>query len=72
MVYDELKNNKEIVQKFVQLGVLAPFWLTYIEIFEEFKAHPSVCKEHRYEMLADKFGYKSSSSIKKIVRRLSF
>lgn len=71
MLYNELKNNEEIVLNFVRLGVLSPFWLTYIEIFEDFITHPELCKECRYEKLSEKYGYKSSSSIKKIVKRLS-
>ncbi len=71
MVYEELKNNMETIKKFIRLGVLAPFWLTYIDIFEDFNARPDLSKECRYEILGEKYGYKSSSSIKKIVKRLS-
>ncbi len=71
MLYDELKQNYNTLKKFISVGVLPPLWLTYLDIYEDFNAYPGMSKEQRYEMLSEKYGYKSSSSIKKIIQRLN-
>lgn len=70
MLYTKLKKKAKEIKELEQLGVVSPNWLRDIEIFEEFHANPELCKECRYEMLAEKWKFKDSSSIKKIVNKL--
>jgi hypothetical protein len=71
MLYTKLKHRTKVLKELQNLGVVDPIWLRNIEIFEEFHDWPELCAICRYELLADKFGMKSSSSVKKIIERMS-
>ncbi len=71
MLYKRLKQKEKELKELISLGVVAPFWITYIQIFEDFNSQPELSKESRYYKLSEKYGYKSSSSIKKIIKRLN-
>ncbi len=70
MLYNEIKSKIQEIKELVKLGIVSTKWITYIDIFEEFSAQPQLCAECRYEILADKYGYKNSDSIKKIILKL--
>lgn len=70
MLYTKLKRRVGELKELAKIGVVAPHWLRDIEIFEEFHSQPDLCAECRYEMIAEKRGFKHSSSVKKIVLKL--
>lgn len=71
MLYTKLKHKTKILKELQDLGVVSTTVLRDIEIFEAFNENPELCKECRYEVLAEAYGFKNSSSIKKIVEKLS-
>ncbi len=70
MLYIKLKHRIRELKELEQLGVVSPHWLRDIEIFEKFHSQPELCAECRYELLSEKYGFKSSVSVKKIVLKL--
>lgn len=70
MLYTKLKHKVKELKELAKLGVVSPHWLRDIEIFEEFHSQPELCAECRYELLSEKYGFKSSVSVKKIVLKL--
>lgn len=71
MLYTRLKRKIKEIKELQKIGVVPMNITRDIEIFEEFHRYPELCKECRYEMLAEKYGFKHPSSIKHIVRKLS-
>lgn len=71
MLYSKLKHRTKAIKELQDLGVISPTVLRNIEIFEEFHQNPELCKVCRYEVLAEAYGFKNSSSIKKIIEDLS-
>lgn len=71
MLYSKLKHRIKAIKELQDLGVVSPTVLRNIEIFEEFHQNPELCKECRYEVLAEVYGFKDSSSVKKIILELS-
>ncbi|WP_228853250.1 hypothetical protein [Aegicerativicinus sediminis] len=71
MLYTKLKHKTTVIKELTDLGVISPTVMRDIEIFERFHENPELCKECRYEVLAEVYGFKDSSSIKKIVNKLS-
>jgi len=71
MLYTKLKHKTKILKELQTLGVVDPIWLRNMEIFEEFHAWPELCVMCRYDLIAQKFGLKDSSSVQKIIATLS-
>ena len=71
MLYTKLKARTKHIKELQDLGVVSPTVLRNIEIFERFHAHPDLCVMCRYEAIAEAYGLKDSSSIKKIIADLS-
>lgn len=71
MLYTKLKELIEPIKKLQDLGEISTSVLRNIEIFEEFNKHPDLCKECRYEVLAEHYGFKDGSSVRKIITKLS-
>lgn len=71
MLYTKLKHKTRVLKELTELGVVSTTVLRDIEIFEKFHEHPDVCKICRYEVLAEEYGFKNSSSIEKIIMKLS-
>lgn len=71
MLYIKLKHRTKVLKELQALGVVSPTWLRDIEIFEEFHQWSEICVECRYELLAEKHKFKDSSSIKKIIMKMS-
>ncbi len=70
MLYTKLKHKVKDLKELTKLGVVSPNWVRDIEIFEEFHSQPKLCAECRYELLSEKYGFKNSVSVKKIVLKL--
>lgn len=62
--------GRDKIENLVRLGYAPPKILTHIEMYEEFERMPGKYKEHKYEILASKFGYSSPDWVKKIILRL--
>ncbi len=71
MLYTELKKKEKEIKELTDLGVVSYTVMRDIEIFEKFHEYDDVCKICRYEVLADVYGFKTSSSIEKIIMKLS-
>lgn len=71
MLYTKLKHKSKDIKELIKLGVVSPNWLRDLEIFEEYHSQPQLCSICRHEILAEKYGFKDSSSIKKIIARMS-
>lgn len=71
MLYTKLKHKVREIKELQDLGVVSTTVLRDIEIFEAFHENPELCKECRYEVLSEVYGFKHSSSIKKIIKKLS-
>lgn len=71
MLYTKLKKREKEIKELTDLGVVSYTVLRDIEIYEKFRDYDDVCKICRYEVLADVYGFKDSSSIKKIVMKMT-
>ena len=73
MLYTKLKYRITEIKELVKLGVVAPHWLTRIEIFEEYQRMEEElpCKVCRCDHLAHRYGYKSERTIEKIIYMFS-
>lgn len=71
LLYTKLKHRTKIIKELEDLGVVSTTVLRDIEIFERFHEHPELCKECRYEALAEVYGFKDGSSVRKIIDKLS-
>lgn len=71
MLYSKLKHRIKAIKELQDLGVVSPTVLRNIEIFEAFHQHPELCVVCRYDALAEAYGLKDGSSIRKIISELS-
>lgn len=71
MLYTKLKHKVREIKYLQDLGVVSPTILRDIEIFEKFHENPELCKQCRYEVLAEAYGFQNSVSIRKIIEKLS-
>lgn len=71
MLYTKLKKKITEIKELTELGVVSTTVMRDIEIFEQFHQNPELCKICRYEVLASHYGFKNSSSVKKIIEKLS-
>lgn len=71
LIYTILNKHKKAIKELQDIGMVSTNLLRDVEIFEAFHEHPDLCKECRYEVLAEAYGFKNTSSIKKIIEKLS-
>jgi hypothetical protein len=71
LLYEKLIKRRESLKELQDLGVVSPTVLRDLEIYEEFHRYPELCKECRYDVLAEHYGFKDNSSIRKIIEKLS-
>lgn len=71
MLYEKLKDKKQQIKELTALGVISLTVLRDLEIVEEFNKRPYLCKMCRYEVLAEYYGLKNVSSVKKIIEKYS-
>jgi len=66
MVYELLKDNKQVIKQLVKIGVVDPVWVRDIEMFEEFQNLNIKCVMCKYSILADRYGISEESVRKRI------
>lgn len=71
MLYTKLKKRQKEIKELQDLGVVSTTILRNMEIFEEFHKYPELCVTCRYDALAEAYGLKDGSSIRKIISELS-
>jgi len=71
MLYSKLKHRTKSIKELQDLGIVSTTVLRDLEIFEEFHRHPDLCVVCRYDALAEAYGLKDGSSIRKIISKLS-